>query len=173
MTLDESQDELKKLTLCQHLLETTDDNWVTANQVKLIFYNKAKDLDLNHKYKNQASQKGRYYFSLRLSDTSLTIWKDMIFYITISGLSIAYLVMASLTLRVNPTFILESSCHIQSLHTVVQPRCCYWESFVIIYYQNVPNPRKIHTSGNNSISGVITKPIIQWRAVLSSTKYAG
>jgi hypothetical protein len=58
VTLEECQDEMKKLTLCQHLLETNDDHWVTSNQVKLIFYNKSKDLDLNEKYKQAHTRKG-------------------------------------------------------------------------------------------------------------------
>lgn len=98
VTVEECQDEIKKLALCQHLLETNDDHWVTSNQVKLIFYNKSRDLDLNEKYKHAKIRKGNQYLSLRISDTSLTIWRDMAFYVSISGLSIAYLLLTSLLL---------------------------------------------------------------------------
>lgn len=31
ITQEEAVDEIKKLTLCQHLLESNDDSWVTSN----------------------------------------------------------------------------------------------------------------------------------------------
>ncbi|CAD8191885.1 unnamed protein product [Paramecium pentaurelia] len=98
VTQEEAEDEIKKLTLSQHLLETQDDSWVTQNQIKLIFYNKSKEIDLNEKYtKNgniKAKGKESSYFYSKLSDTTLSIWKDMGLYIMISSISIGYLIFS-------------------------------------------------------------------------------
>ncbi|CAD8147844.1 unnamed protein product [Paramecium pentaurelia] len=103
VTQEEAEDEIKKLTLSQHLLETQDDSWVTQNQVKLIFYNKSKDINLNEKYTKNGNinQKGKEnsYFSSKLSDTSLSIWKDMGLYIMISSISIGYLIFSIIIIQ--------------------------------------------------------------------------
>ncbi|CAK87816.1 unnamed protein product (macronuclear) [Paramecium tetraurelia] len=98
ITQEEAEDEIKKLTLSQHLLETQDDSWVTQNQIKLIFYNKSKEIDLNEKYTKNGNVKAKgkesSYFYSKLSDTTLSIWKDMGLYIMISAISIGYLIFS-------------------------------------------------------------------------------
>ncbi|CAD8054715.1 unnamed protein product [Paramecium primaurelia] len=72
-------------------------------KVKLIFYNKSKDIDLNEKYtKNgniKAKGKENTYFSSKLSDASLSIWKDMGLYIMISSISIGYLIFSVIIIQ--------------------------------------------------------------------------
>ncbi|CAD8195012.1 unnamed protein product [Paramecium octaurelia] len=101
VTVEEAEDEIKKLTLSQHLLEAQDDSWVTQNQVKLVFYNKSQDIDLNQKYQNVVKAKGKEssYFQSKLSDTSLSIWKDMGLYIMISSISIGYLIFSIIIIQ--------------------------------------------------------------------------
>lgn len=89
VTVTECQEEIRKLTLSSHLL--SDCNWITQNQVKLIFYNKNKDLDINSRKKKDSQ-----YLSVRLTDTTLTYWKDMLLYILISVSSVVFLIIATL-----------------------------------------------------------------------------
>ncbi|CAK70635.1 unnamed protein product (macronuclear) [Paramecium tetraurelia] len=76
---------------------------VIQNQVKLIFYNKSKDIDLNGKYTKNGNVKSKgnesSYFYSKLSDTTLSIWQDMGLYVMISSISIGYLIFSIIIIQ--------------------------------------------------------------------------
>lgn len=93
VTKDEALDEIRKLTLCKHLLEGNDENWITQNQIKLVFYNRSKEFQLNKPKVNQ-KKKENYFYSFRLADQKMPMAKDVVLYLLVSLFSMGYLFSA-------------------------------------------------------------------------------